>query len=75
MFLWLIWVYGCVLLAREFGGPIRVWQAIQFVLLLLGLFALLGLFGGTRYAALSSAADTVQAESRLLAARLEPPPS
>lgn len=39
---WLVFVYLSLQLGREFGIPTRVGQALSFALLLLMLFALLG---------------------------------
>lgn len=44
LFSWLIFIYLCWMLAREFGIPARVGQAVCFVLLMLMLFKLLGVF-------------------------------
>ncbi len=43
---WLLWLWCCVFMGQELGLPVRVSQAIRFVLLLLGLLALFGVFGG-----------------------------
>lgn len=39
---WLVFVFLCVVLARDFGLPVRVAQVIQLVLLILMLLVLLG---------------------------------
>lgn len=39
---WLVFVYLCVVLARDFGLPVRLAQAMQGVVLMLGLLVLVG---------------------------------
>lgn len=48
LFAWLVFVFLCVALAKEFGLPIKVGQAIQAALLLLMLLVLLRVLGAGR---------------------------
>ena len=41
LYIWLVFVWLCVQLAKEFGLPVKVGQAVQGVLLLLMLLVLL----------------------------------
>ena len=50
MFQWLVFVWLCLQLGKEFGLPARVTQIVQGTLLLLMLLALLGVLGGARLA-------------------------
>ena len=42
LFSWLVFVWLCIQLMKEFGLPVKVGQAVQAALLLLMLLALLG---------------------------------
>ena len=48
LFSWLVFVFLCVQLAKEFGLPVKVGQAVQAALLLLMLLVLLGVLGSAR---------------------------